>query len=193
MDMNIRISFILFLTVTISSCAVIKDSKLSNNDFVNLTKENYKKLKGTYTNYPDTSIGEFLVKPHGRPFSPETLWRLLKRPSIYREDSLKIQCVKIEFLSHKKVMLKLIKSDSTLDSKIIKGRIKNGYFYRRQKFLIMPLFPAFFGYGSERYRLGLDNNLLIIDYRLEDWWFVIFAGSSRNKTCNSKYKKINIQ
>lgn len=188
--MKYRIFFILLSFVFISSCALLKDSKISNTDFEELTKENYEKLNGIYTNYPDTSVGEFNDFPYGLPFSPVTLWEQLEKFPIYREDSLEMQCVEIEFLSQKKVLVKLIETDNLLDSKVIKGRFKKGYFYRRRYFLILPFVPLLFGYESERYRLGLDGTLLIVDYRLKNWWFAVVAGTSHNRTCNSKYKKI---
>jgi hypothetical protein len=77
-------------------------------------------------------------------------------------------------------------------SKKIHGKFKNGFFYLRQKFYILPLIPILFGYNFERARIGktMDSNL-IIDYTVNSWGLALVAVGSDKGVASTIYKRKN--
>ena len=81
-------------------------------------------------------------------------------------------------------------NDKFVFSKNIRGKFRNGYFYRRPKVYVMPLIPLLFGYNFERTRIGITTNEdLIIDYTINMWGFALVAGSAEKGATSSIYKK----
>jgi len=50
-------------------------------------------------------------------------------------------------------------------SKTIRGKYKHGYFYSRQKMVLVPFFPLFFHYNFQRFRVGPADNSLVVHER----------------------------
>src|SRR5436189_53494 len=83
---------------------------------------------------------------------------------------------RINILSKEKIQFQLCKADSVIDSQEVTGHIKDGYFYRTPYFILSPFVPIFFGYTSDKYRIGLVENKLIVDNNSRYWWFFFAAG-----------------
>jgi hypothetical protein len=156
-----------------TACAVIEDTKRA--DLKKINKKNYKKLSGRYSNRPDAYQGFSESSEDGKSFIPKSMWRQLAG---YDGGIKEGWTVSIEFQSKTRAVAKLYEQDKLIAGKIIKGRIRKGYFYRRPYFIGIPFIPLVFGYKTYRYRLALsDDNNLVIDFRWNYYAFAIAAGS----------------
>ena len=82
-----------------------------------------------------------------------------------------------------------MENNVTIDQRTIKGKMKNGYFYRRSYFFAMPLVPLFFGYKTYRYRIGVTKDSIVIDSKWNYWMYVIFGGSTSKGESFSRFEK----
>lgn len=98
--------------------------------------------------------------------------------------------VEIEPVDKNKIILRLLRGSEVVKTKKIRGKYKDGYFYRRCQFVVFPFIPILFGYRIERQRIGLEENMLIVDLRENRWAFFIIAGQYENSQHRAKYKKI---
>ncbi|MDO9511210.1 MAG: hypothetical protein Q7J34_05595 [Bacteroidales bacterium] len=114
-----KILHIIFLLFIMTSCAVIQESKMANQHFVYLKKTDFEKLNGEYRNYADTAVGVFIDNPNLGAFHPLTFWEQIKRHHRYSQEEINQQTVRVTFVSNRKAVLELIKSDSIVDSKVI--------------------------------------------------------------------------
>ena len=177
-------------------------SKVGSNNFqvVNLTKDNFKQLNGTYSNSFDTIIGTINHFPYdglsdkqrvtvlNQLFQnfPETAWRDKNGNMINHKE----KWIKIDFNSKKRATISMYHNDKFVFSKNIRGKFKNGYFYLRPKIYVIPIFPLVFGYNFERTRMGkTTDGDLIMDYTVNMWGFALFAGSADKGATSSIYKQ----
>jgi hypothetical protein len=165
---------------------------------VDLTKDNFQNLNGTYSNTSDTLVGainssnrasseqQAVILGQLFQFYPETAWRDKNGNFINPKE----KWIKIDFNSKKKASVSMYHNDKFVFSKNIRGKFKNGYFYIRPKIYVIPLFPVFFAYNFERARIGkTTNDDLIIDYTVNRLGFALVAGGSDNGATSSIYKK----
>ena len=171
------------------SCSVLREG--IHEPKAKLRVDSAQKLDGIYVNLPDTfKITEF----RGRSFSNQEnhyLWNIFSTHTGKVDHSKWADCkVQVDFLSDKKAQVSLMYQDSIGQSRIIRGRLKDGYFYKRPSFVIVPLFPLAFGYNTRRYRLGLDvNQNLIIEESWNIWAFAFIAGSDTKAQTFAKFKR----
>jgi hypothetical protein len=166
------------------SCAVIKDTQ--NREFIKLEKADFRKLNGEFSNYPTTSeriIVREMVKSN---YDSLTLWDQIGK---HNELKSKVLTVTLDFESKTKAIARLWDSGELKQTKVVRGRIKNGYFYRRPFFVAIPLVPVVFGYNTYRYRIGLTKDSIIIDYKWNYYGFLVMAGSYSEGQTSSTYEK----
>lgn len=189
------------LMLALISCKPL--SKIENKSFQieNITKQNFEKINGTYSNSFDTLTGKVNHFPDDGKSTqerltildqllknyPETAWRDKNNERI----DLKEKWIRIEFQSQKLSTISMYHNDKFVFSKKIHGKFKNGYFYLRPKIYILPLFPLIFGYNFERARIGISDDNLIIDFTVNRWGFAIAAGSSDKGYSSSIYRNKN--
>jgi hypothetical protein len=171
---------ILFSTILyallVTSCATIKNDP--KRAFIKLEKTDFKKLDGQFSNYPTTlerNIDREMSSPN---YTPLTLWSQLDEYQ-YKDSivTLKEQIVTLDFVSSRKAVAKLWDSEELIKTKKVKGKIRNGYFYYRNHFMVFPLFPIIFGYNTYQYRIGLTTkDSIVIDHKWNNWGFAISAG-----------------
>jgi hypothetical protein len=171
-----------------TSCAVIKNTspgqvtKIENGDF--------KKLNGEFPNYPTSSTGTIINDMVSNDFEPQTLWSQLdgfKQGGTL--ETFRQQTVTIDFLSDKKGLAKLWDNGEVRKTKTIRGKIRDGYFYRRPYFFAVPLIPLIFGYKTYRYRIGINGDSIVVDYRWNFWAFAIASGNYSHGQSNSIFEK----
>ncbi len=197
-------SIYLLIVFTIMGLSCKPLSKVGSNNIKSdaLTKDDFQKINGIYSNSFDTIIGGIHHSPNdgisdfqrltilSQLFQnyPEAAWRDKNNNFI----SAKEKWIKIEFQSRKQATISMYHNHEFVFSKKIQGKFKNGFFYLRPKVYILPLIPLIFGYNFERARIGktIDNNL-IIDYSVNRWGFVLVAGSADKGSTSSIYKKKN--
>jgi len=179
---------LLLLSALFTNCAVIKSNP--NEKITKIEKSDFKKLNGQFSNYPIVSNGTIERDMVSTTFEPISLWSQIdgfKQPEA--EDSIREQSVTLDFVSKKRAIAKLWDRSELRETKTIRGRIKDGYFYRRPYFFAVPLVPLFFGYKTYRYRVGISDDSIVVDYRWNFWGFAIAAGSYGRGKSNSIFER----
>jgi hypothetical protein len=194
--------FYIFATLTLITTSCKSLSNVGGNNFqvVDLIKDDFKQLNGTYSNSFDTIVGTINHSPYDG-FSDEQRVTVLSQlfynvpEKAWRDENGKMinhkeKWIKIEFNSKKQATISMYHNDKLVFSKKIHGKFKNGYFYLRPKMYVIPLFPLVFGYNFERARMGkTTDDDLVIDYTVNMWGFAVFAGSADKGATSSIYKK----
>ena len=179
--------FLLLLSVLLTSCTAIKD--IPSERITKIEKTDFKKLNGKFSNYPSVSNGA-MKSCVGLKFEPVSLWSQING---YRqfgtEDSIRLQYVTLDFVSKKKAIAKLWDNSELKTTKKIRGRIKQGYFYRRPYFVAVPLIPLLFGYNLRKYRIGISDDSIVVDYRWDYWFFAIASGNCEHGKSSSIYQR----
>jgi len=172
--------------ISIASCAVITETSCYDSEKINRRK--YKKLTGKYSNDPIVFEGVSISSENGKSFTPLSLWSQLAgyNKGICADE----WTVTLEFQSKKRAIAKLYQRDSLVEAKMLKGRIRKGYFYRRPYFIAIPFIPLVFGYRTYRYRLALSDKDLVVDYRWNYYAFAIAAGSSGEGQSHKTFKRL---
>jgi len=187
MGLKIEFGLLTLCGLLTASCAVIKDTP--RGQATRLGKDEFKKLNGHFLNYPITASG-VERSMLSNDFEPSTLWSQLDGLKEHgKKEDFEKQSVTFEFLSDKKGVAELWDNGELKKSMKIRGKIKDGYFYRRPYFVAMPLIPLIFGYKTYRYRLGINGDLMVIDYRWNYWAFAIAAGGSGRGQSNSSFER----
>ena len=161
-------------------CATLKSDKLVDGQ-IELTKENLNLLIGNYSR-----------KPVNQPekWKGDLFWDFTTRGYNIGADSL---CsVKIKVVNEKSLNITLMKNDSILKSKVVKGKLKNGYFeMKRRVFFIPTIYLNVF--RTTKFRLGLlDNQSITTDYKQITWGtgFVIIPFFDKEEEPNFEYRKL---
>jgi len=190
---------ILGLLLTIMSCKPLSKLRIEGYPIEKISKDNYTELNGIYSNQFDTIIGKLEHSPGHGTFdilNEQTIMSQLFWPT--PEQALKDDfgkriepeyiSVKIEFESSKKAIVSMYQNDQLLFSKSIRGKFKNGYFYLRPKFFIIPLFPLIYGHHFERTRIGKTGNNLTIDYNINTFFIMVMGGGFDKGYASSIYR-----
>ena len=190
----------LALLTFVTSCKPLSEIGNKNTNIVTISKDEFNKLNGTYSNNFDTTFGKVTHFPYdgwsddkrlsilNQLFNnyPESAWRNENGKMIDPKE----KWIKIEFNSKRTATVSMYHNEKFVFSKSIHGKFKNGCFYLRPKIWVVPLVPLFFGYNFERARLGkTTNDDLIIDYRVNVWGFALIAGSADKGFASSIYGK----
>jgi hypothetical protein len=169
--------------VTIDNSAIRQISRLDKNDF--------KKLEGQFSNYPTATTKQIVHDMYPTKYKRSTLWSQFHKSQ--NSDSIerfKEQIVTLSFISKRKMVVKLWDSGQLIESKEIKGRMRQGYFYYGNHFIVLPFFPLVFGHYGYRSRIGITTeNSIVINHKWNDWRFFIFAGYSTKGQTNAEFSR----
>lgn len=136
-------------------------------------------LSGSFAN---TASHFEIEELRGKSFTTESnlfLWDIFDHHKGLTHDQRENCIVEIEFLKSSKAEVRLIYQDSIIDRRKIRGKFKNGYFYKRPLFVVIPLFPIAFGYNTMRYRIGMNEDKnLIMEKSWNTYAFALIAGSN---------------
>src|SRR5690606_13297917 len=112
-----------------SSCADIDDTV--NSSHYQKANGTMQSLEGTFANTESHfEIEEF----RGTSFTTESnlyLWNIFDNHKSLTNDQRENCGVKIEFLNSSKAEVRLTYQDSIIDRRMIRGKFKEGYFYKR--------------------------------------------------------------
>ena len=180
---------VLFFSVfLLTSCMAFKDTTL--NKQASITNENYTDINGIYSNLPLDTVLVSYQQVAGPPYYPSPLWEnTYGYLSNKRLADTTAKKVKVEIIRHNRIRLTLLKNGEIEKERIIRGRIRDGYFYGRQHFILIPFIPIVFGYNSYRCRIGKTGNDLLIDFKWNYWAFAIIAGGNGKGQSGTTYKK----
>lgn len=183
------IAYLFFLFMVFQSCAVIDKNGFSNKSI--LDEKSLHKIDGYYKNYPDSSFGQMKDLLDGRTFKPKPFWYQINDFRLFHDTNrLKKQTIELKTISKKKIRFLLHEGDTVIQAKTIRGKLKDGFFYRRPFFVFSPLFPLVFGYRTYRYRIGYLDDTIFIDYKWNVWAFALAAGDFSKGNSHSKFKKL---
>ena len=174
--MKIKYLSFLITVFALGGCSYLKD--MHNDDRIKIDKENLSQLNGLYHNVTD-SLPEY----------KNSLWYQIdfwNSPYLEHTENTFVQ---IEVKNNKKLSAKLFSDNKIIKEMIIHGKIKDGYFYKRRVFFVIPFFPLIFGYINDRTRIGVANRSLIIDKSKHRFGFVIMAGGIDSKVGSRRYDK----
>lgn len=159
----------------------------------NLTELNYNELNGTYSNYPEKFIGGIVKTPKNY-HPPISIIGLYGNDFDYShrlpEWDEKKRKINLKFISNKKLQLTLYQKDSIVGKKVIKGKLKNGFFYSKRKTRIYPIPPLIFGYEFEKFRIGKNKNFIILDYSTNIWVGGFMVGESEKGNYSAIFKRV---
>ena len=178
--MSIRtLAYYSIIICLLGSCATLKSDQFVEKQIA-LTKDNLELLNGKYSRAsitrPNRYGGDLFGNFYDRGFN-------------IGADSLCFVDIKVIDKKHLKV--NLLKEDSIIKSKVLKGKIKNGYFEMRRKKLVVPtLYLNVF--RTSKFRVGLlENNNLTTDYKQISWGtgFFIIPFYEKEAEFDFEYKK----
>jgi hypothetical protein len=103
-------------------------------------------------------------------------------------ERFKEQTVTLEFVSKRKMVARLWDNGQLIKSEDTKGRMRLGYFYYDNHFIVLPFFPLIFGHYGYRSRIGITTeNSIVINHKWNDWRFFVFAGYSSKGQRNAEF------
>ena len=174
------LNFLLLITI-LTSCATLKSDKYVDGQ-IELTKENLNLLNGKYSRNPVNQSEKW---------KGDLFWNFYTRGYNVGADSL--CAIKLKVIDEKHLDVTIMKNDSIIKSKVLKGKIKNGYFeMKRRVFFIPTIYLNVF--RTTKFRIGLlENENLTTDYKQIAWGtgFVIIPFFDKEKDPDFEYGKLN--
>ena len=159
-----QIIIIFIFAIFFSSCACLEKSV--DNSGIFLTKSNLTLLNGKYQRKSvqigkdSLSVGDLYWNLFANSYS----FALATDVEVLNLKS-DVDFIELKVINKNKILVSYINENDTLASKIMKGKIKNGYFEFRRKYLIIPLIFSNV-YKNSKFRIGLSNdNNLMGDYK----------------------------
>jgi hypothetical protein len=158
----------------LSCCASFR--KIDNANVDQVDQSRHTRFNGKYENYAIESR--------------TNLWGIIgslkdqKRRTDW--DSLSVI---LTFNKKNKLEATLTGTDTLLSKKIVRGKIKNGYFCGRPYFMLYPFVPLIFGYDTSRYRISMIDNRLVVDTRRNYWVCSLGFGESGNEHTSITFRK----
>lgn len=169
---------ILPFIILFQSCAAI--NQLPVDSGTDIRPENIGEFNGVYENVSSDSLNVKTL----------SFWMCLKENSPKREWGK--TKVKLEFKNRRSVRVDLIDQNGfVVKNKTVHGKLRDGYFYIRRKFMIFPFFPILYGYLNKKSRFCLDGDSLHIDFSRNLWIFALMAGADADEELSFKCKKQN--
>ncbi len=172
---KIIVQFLKISMLTIG-CATIKHDSFQTID--KLEKSDFRELNGLYSNNPIDGNGKILRSLYNGEYQAKSFWTNLEQYQTGSTSDWRNQTVKVEFLTSEKAIFRLYQGNSLIDKRKVKGKFKDGYFYARPFFVVMPLVPVLFGHNTHRMRIGKADDNLVVDYKWNIWMFFLIAGQS---------------
>lgn len=180
---TIQKTYLYLLMTFMTSCATLHQDKLHSQQ-VPINKDNYHLLDGHYSR-------NCIKKDSTRIQGNDLFWNFFRKGHHHMIQDENVCSVHLQSLSTKRLKVTYLKNDSIIDSLIMKGRLKNGYFELRGKYFIVP--AIFFNIcRTIRFRVGvLENGNLSADYREAAFGtgFVIIPFYEDDKNMDIEFKK----
>lgn len=169
--------FLLFLT----SCASFKLKP--DDDLFPVTNKNLQALNATYSITPSDDYRPALKYK-------ELLWTQF---TFYKKDTLRDWSryrIALYANSRKSIIVNLILDSQSIAKKSIRGKIKEGYFFTRTRTRMYGVPLIYFGYGTVRLRIGLNNkNDLLIDRQRSSYGNIFFFSAGNTAYTSNTYKR----
>jgi hypothetical protein len=151
-----KIVYSIALISVLSSCATFYPDNFQPGQ-IPIHKENLQMISGRYKR---TTINP-LYKNRG---GGDLFWTLIRKSNHMVENDT--QCVvELYPINTKRLRVIYLKNDTIIDSRILKGKVRDGYFELRRKTLVIP--AVFFNIcRTTKFRIGLlENGNMTTDYK----------------------------
>lgn len=187
--MGLKKTIVKLLTISILTigCATIKHDSFQTID--KLEKADFRKLNGRYSNNPIDGVGKIFRSQNNEEYQPKSFWTNLEQYQIGSASDWSNQAVEVEFVTSEKAIFRLYQGDSLVDKRKVKGKFKDGYFYARPSFVVMPLVPVLFGHNTHRMRIGKADDVLVVDYKWNIWMSFLLSGKSEKGQSSLVFNK----
>ncbi len=170
-------SWLLFLLIIVSSCSTLK-IPIKVEHQIDLTLNNLTLLNGVYNRLSTDNLGSNVR---------DLFWDFFLRG--YPDD--KQDFIRLAFQDERHVKISLIKKDSVITTKSLKGRIRNNTFEFNRRVKIIPLIVSNV-YKDSKIRIAiLQNGNLNVDAKTMTYgiiYFIIPAGGAE-KRYNMQFEK----
>ena len=154
-----QITIIFFYTIFLSSCACLK--KEVNENRIPLAESNLTLLDGKYERKSlPRSTDSLFIDLYSTLYADlyshhlgNKIWIQLKNDTSFLE---------LKVINKNRIRVSYMNESDIIDSKIMKGKIKNGYFEFRRRYFIVPIVILNL-FRNSKTRIGLlnDNNLIV--------------------------------
>jgi hypothetical protein len=165
---------LLLISMAINGCATFRP--IQGRELIATSKKNYSNLNGIYCNQPADSVMVMFLSSH---------LKLKDRKLANLED----RDVKIRFINPRKAEVGLYHGDSLQMQSVVRGRFKGGYFYLRQRYVLIPFFPILFYSSNEKHRISLAKDSLIIDWSTYTIGVILIGADTHDEGSNGYLKK----
>jgi hypothetical protein len=174
---------ILILLSFVFSCSILKPVT-ENNQRVILNGSNISILNGTYHESPIIS---------SKSNSGSLYWSFFLKGKVNNDDHYKgEEFIRLQVVNSKKISVSLIREGSTVESKILKGRINNNTFEFKRRWKIYPLiFSNVYKDSKTRVSLLQNGNLSVDSKTMVYGTYMIFIPIfDVEQDYNLEFKKI---
>ncbi|WP_166962268.1 hypothetical protein [Yeosuana marina] len=152
----------------------------SQEGFKILSENKLNQLKGSYSRLPIS----------GRDSDTSDLfWNFYLRGHDKGDNDF----VTLDVIDQRRIKVSLIHNDSIVNSKILKGRLKNNRFVFNRRTVIYPFLLANV-YKDSKVRIGLlNNNNLSVDCKMTSFSTWLILPSYDSNKSSGQYEKLNIK
>lgn len=144
------------LTIILASCQSVRPLEKKRIDVI-LSNDNIKKFNGTYKCGLDSSNNNLY-----------SFWQRIHNAKT-TIDTLVNSRIEIETLSFSRLKVSLSRHERVIDSIILIGKVKKGYFVLKNRFKIASeVGPLLWGIGGFKIHMGLtqDNDLVLFESKM---------------------------
>ncbi len=178
-----RTKYLYLLLTFMTSCATLHRDEFRSQQIL-IHKGNYHLLDGQYSRHSNKTDS---LRKNG----DDLFWNIFRKGHHHIIIDEGNCSVKLQTIDPKRLKATYLKNDSIIDSRIMRGRIKNGYFELRRNYFIVP--AIFFNIcRTIKFRIGLlENGDLTTDYREVAYGtgFVIIPFYSDDKEMDAEFKR----
>jgi hypothetical protein len=169
-----NLALLLLISMAINGCTTFRP--IQGRELIAVSKKNYSNLNGIYCNQPTDSVMAMFLSSHLK----------LKDRKLA---NLENYDVKIRFINPRKAEVDLYYGDSPQMQSVVRGRFKDGYFYLRQRYILIPFFPIMFYSSNEKHRIGLAKDSLFIDWAVYTIGVMLIGADSHHEGSNRYLRK----
>jgi hypothetical protein len=144
----------------------------SNISEIDTMKNSVRKIEGVYINVLEIDSLKHTA------YKTRTIWSMVDRKPKFETDSI---IVRVEIVNSKALRFSFLKNDEIVGTKRLKGKFKkNGCFYGRRTFIVIPILPVFWMYGNFQQRIyQVDDELVIEQTGNSGGVAIIMAGGEK--------------
>lgn len=138
---------------------------------------------------PINIVGKYENTHMLSPFGGKDLWHCIDRRSTIVNDSHYVYL----YFEDEALIAQLLKGDSIIDQKRIKGTLNDSCFVAKKKRKIIPILPILFFSNSQQIRISCRDSSLLVDEFSSGTTMVVVMGNSTKWNYTYEYERIEIK